>query len=121
MSNLRFKVVESAFEKKATDVNIPAERPADYFGQLVFNREKMFKYLPEKIYNKLIDCIDNAMPLDRDTADGVAAGMKQWAMVWKVILTVKAHQRSAVRSANKWRRSIARLWMTVRWLGVVVH
>jgi glutamine synthetase len=80
MSNLRFKVVESAFEKKATDVNIPAERPADYFGQLVFNREKMFKYLPEKIYNKLIDCIDNAMPLDRDTADGVAAGMKQWAM-----------------------------------------
>ena len=47
MSKLRFRVVESAFEKKATELTTPAERPSEYYGELVFNREKMFKYLPE--------------------------------------------------------------------------
>ena len=50
MSKLRFKVVESAFEKKTIAVTEPAEKPSEYFGSLVFNREKMFKYLPEKVY-----------------------------------------------------------------------
>ena len=43
MSKLRFRVVESAFEKKATELTTPAERPSEYYGELVFNREKMFK------------------------------------------------------------------------------
>ena len=58
----------------------PTERPSEYFGKNVFNREKMFKYLPEKAYSKLIDSIDNGTPLDRETADAVAAGMKKWAI-----------------------------------------
>ena len=80
MSKLRFRVVESAFKKGAVDVVAPAERPSEYFGKNVFNREKMFKYLPEKAYSKLIDSIDNGTPLDRETADAVAAGMKKWAI-----------------------------------------
>ena len=80
MSKLRFKVVESAFEKKTIAVTEPAEKPSEYFGSLVFNREKMFKYLPEKVYEKLTDCIDNNTPLDRETANAVAAGMKRWAL-----------------------------------------
>ena len=80
MSKLRFRVVESAFEKKATELTTPAERPSKYYGELVFNREKMFKYLPEKAYERITDCIDNGAPLDRETADIVAAGMKKWAI-----------------------------------------
>ena len=80
MSKLRFRVVESAFKKRATEVATPAERPSEYFGKNVFNREKMFKYLPEKAYAKLVDSIDNGTPLDRETADAVAAGMKKWAI-----------------------------------------
>ncbi|WP_455637480.1 glutamine synthetase III family protein [Parabacteroides sp.] len=80
MSKLRFRVVESAFKKRAAEVTSPAERPADYFGMNVFNREKMFKYLPEKAYTRLVDSIDNGAPLDRETADAVAAGMKKWAI-----------------------------------------
>lgn len=49
MSKLRFRVVESAFKKRAAEVATPAERPSEYFGKNVFNREKMFKYLPEKL------------------------------------------------------------------------
>lgn len=73
MSKLRFRVVETAFKKKAVEVPTPAERPSEYFGKYVFNKEKMFKYLPSKVYNALIDAIDNGAPLDRSIADEVAA------------------------------------------------
>ena len=80
MSNLlRFQVVEEAFKKKAVEVKVPSERPSEYFGKYVFNREKMYKYLPADVYNKLIDVIDNGARLDRSIADAVAKGMKQWA------------------------------------------
>ena len=80
MSKLRFDVVQDAFKKKAVAVDTPDSRPSEYFGELVFNREKMRKYLDVKTFNALIDCIDNGKPLDRDTADHVASGMKTWAL-----------------------------------------
>ena len=80
MSELRFRVVESAFHAKAKDVPTPAERPSEYFGKYVFGREKMFKYLPANVYAKLVDAIDHGAALDRGIADEVAAGMKRWAM-----------------------------------------
>ena len=79
METLRFQVVGEAFKKKPLDVKTPADRPAKYFGQKVFNREKMYKYLPKDVYVKMIDVIENGASLDRDVADAVAAGMKQWA------------------------------------------
>ena len=79
MTNLRFNVVESAFNKRPLKVDTPAERPSEYFGKNVFNRAKMYKYLPADVYAKLIDVIDNGTRLDRSIADAVAAGMKQWA------------------------------------------
>ena len=78
-NNLRFQVVEEAFKKQAVEVSAPAERPSQYFGKYVFNRQKMYKYLPADVYQKLIDVIDNGARLDRSIADAVAAGMKQWA------------------------------------------
>ena len=79
MEALRFQVVGEAFKKKALDVKAPDERPAKYFGKKVFNREKMYKYLPKDVYEKMIDVMDNGARLDRAVADVVAAGMKQWA------------------------------------------
>ena len=79
METLRFQVVGEAFKKKPLDVKTPSERPAQYFGSKVFNREKMYKYLPKDVYEKMIDVMDNGARLDREVADAVAAGMKQWA------------------------------------------
>ena len=79
MTNLRFNVVESAFNKRPLKVDTPAERPSEYFGKNVFNRAKMYKYLPTPVYEALIDVIDNGACLDRSMADAVAAGMKKWA------------------------------------------
>ena len=80
MSKLRFDAIEQAFKKHAVEVVAPEGRPSEYFGELVFNREKMQKYLDAKTLKSLLDCIDNGKHLDRTVADGVAAGMKQWAM-----------------------------------------
>ena len=79
MGNLRFEVVAEAFRKKPQEVATPSDRPSDYFGKYVFNRQKMYKYLPRDVYEKLIDVIDNGARLDRSIADAVAKGMKQWA------------------------------------------
>ena len=79
MTNLRFNVVEEAFKKKPLEVVTPMERPSEYFGKNVFNRAKMYKYLPPSVYETMIDVIDNGAQLDRSIADAVAAGMKQWA------------------------------------------
>ena len=79
MANLRFEVVAEAFKKKPCEVPTPQERPSEYFGKNVFNRQKMYKYLSKDVYNKLIDVIDNGTRLDRSIADAVAMGMRKWA------------------------------------------
>ena len=79
MSTLRFRVVEKAFQAKPMEVPTPDKRPGEYFGKYVFNREKMFKYLPSTVFARLIDAMDNGAALDRQIADAVAEGMKQWA------------------------------------------
>ena len=80
MSSLRFKVVDEAFNRKADPVAIPEERPEKYYGKYVFNRQKMFEYLPAKTYAALCNAIDNKEPLPREVADQVAEGMKRWAI-----------------------------------------
>ena len=35
---------------KPQPVAVPDGRPSEYFGKYVFNREKMFKYLPSTVY-----------------------------------------------------------------------
>lgn len=79
MSNLRFRVVEEAFKKKAIPVEMSSSRPSEYFAKYVFTRDKMYKYLSIDVYNKLVDVIDNGAPLDRAIADEVANGMRRWA------------------------------------------
>lgn len=80
MANLRFKVVEEAFKKRPIRVEIPQERPSEYFSKYVFNREKMFRYLPIVIYQQLREAIEQNKPLPLEVADEVAKGMKKWAI-----------------------------------------
>ena len=79
-ANLRFKVVSEAFRRTPVTVELPKERPSEYFGKYVFNKQKMFKYLSADVYQKMCDVIDNGAPLDLKVADAVAEGIKKWAM-----------------------------------------
>lgn len=79
MDNLRFDVVKEAFRKRPVKLEVTNERPSEQFGKYVFSRDKMYKYLPIDIFNKMMDVMENGERLDRSIADGVANGMKKWA------------------------------------------
>ena len=77
---LRFKMVEAALNHRAVDVKAPSSRPSDYFGEKVFGRNVMRKYLDKRTYEALLSTMDNGTPLSLELADSVAAGMRQWAL-----------------------------------------
>ena len=77
---LRFKMVEAALNHRAVEVKAPSARPSDYFGEKVFGRNVMRKYLDKPTYEALLSTMDNGTPLSRELADSVAAGMRQWAL-----------------------------------------
>jgi len=80
MSTDRLELVKGSFEKKALPADDPQKKVSDYFGELVFDRVKMRKYLDAKTLASLLDCIDKGGSLDRETADMVAKGIKEWAL-----------------------------------------
>lgn len=80
MSVNRLDLVRSSFEKKALDSEPFAGKYSEVFGELVFDRAKMRQYLDPDVFNRLLDCIEGGGQLDRQTADQVAKGMKEWAL-----------------------------------------
>ena len=76
----RFDLVKESFTRKEVPAEIPAGKTSDWYGELVFDRAKMCKYLDANILQDLLACIEGGKALDRKTADGVARGMKVWAM-----------------------------------------
>ena len=76
----RFDLVKESFERKVVPAEVPAGKTSEYFGELVFDRKKMCKYLDAESLQALLACIEGGKALDRKTADGVARGMKEWAM-----------------------------------------
>jgi glutamine synthetase len=76
----RFDLVKESFERKTVPAEIPAGKTSEYYGELVFDRKKMCKYLDADSLQALLSCIEGGKALDRKTADGVARGMKEWAM-----------------------------------------
>ena len=79
MGSIRIDAVEAASKKKPLEVAVPTEKVSAYFGKKVFDRAKMYKYLPSDVYQKMLDVIDHGAALDCSIADAVAEGMKQWA------------------------------------------
>ncbi|MCQ2201618.1 MAG: glutamine synthetase III [Bacteroidales bacterium] len=80
MATLRFKALSDLMTKKAPDMKFPEKRVSEFYGELVFNDEAMKKYLQPSVYKKVKQCIAKSELVDRSIADGVAAGMKAWAL-----------------------------------------
>ncbi len=80
MATLRFKALQDLMNKKVPDINFNEKRVPDIYGELVFNDEAMKKYLQSSVYKQVRKAIDSGELIGRDLADGVAAGMKAWAI-----------------------------------------
>ena len=55
------------------------EKSLDFFGEKVFSSKVMKKYVPLPIYLKWKDSVQLEQPMDHETADAIAHGMKVWA------------------------------------------
>lgn len=80
MSISRFNAVEKASNRKAVEAVTPEHKVSEYYGENVFNRKAMQKYLSKETYKALTHAIDNGIPIDREIANHVAAGMRMWAL-----------------------------------------
>ena len=80
MSISRFNAVEKASNRKAVEAVTPEHKVSEYYGENVFNRKAMQKYLSKETYKALTHAIDNGTPIDREIANHVAAGMRMWAL-----------------------------------------
>ena len=80
MSSTRFQALSELNERKAIRPEIPGNRVSEYFGNNVFYYHKMREYLTDDAYDKLMECINSGARIDRQTADHVAAAMKEWAI-----------------------------------------
>lgn len=79
MSTLRFKAVAESFNRKPIEVHEP-ERRSSIFGKNVFNEAAMRQYLTKDAYKSVLDAIENGSKIDRNVADHVSTGMKEWAI-----------------------------------------
>ena len=80
MSISRFNAEEKASNRKAVEAHTPKQKVSEYYGENVFNRKAMQKFLSKETFKALTQSIDNGTPIDREVANHVAAGMKMWAL-----------------------------------------
>lgn len=80
MTKLRFKAVAIASERKPVEVKKPKGKTSEYYGEKVFNRKAMSKYLSKETFKALNNAVDKGGSVDRHLAEHVAAGMRMWAL-----------------------------------------
>ncbi len=76
----RFEAVEKAFAHEPKYPTAPAKLTSEYYGCKVFDRPAMRKYLPPETRKMIYDIIDERMVMNKEVAEHVADGMKQWAL-----------------------------------------
>jgi glutamine synthetase len=80
MSTNRFQALSELHYRQPEKVESHGKRVSEYFGENVFAYHKMREYLTDDAYDKLMDCIEHGSRIDRQTADHVAAAMKEWSI-----------------------------------------
>ena len=58
MENFRLTAVHEMMKRKPVEIVYPSNKTSDYFGQNVFGKEKMKKYLSKEAYRSVILSMD---------------------------------------------------------------
>ncbi len=80
MSILRFKALESTLSRVPNVVKAPEGKISDYFGQNVFDKDTMQKFLSKESYRQVLEAIDSGGQIQRKVAEQVATAMMAWAI-----------------------------------------
>ncbi len=80
MATLRFQALNELLSRTPKEVTLPSNKVTDYYGELVFNAEAQRKYLSKDSFAAVQAANVKGGAIDRKMADGIAAGMKAWAI-----------------------------------------
>lgn len=75
---IRYKALEDLLQRRPRFVDPPAQRISEYFGVNVFGEDAMRMFLTEEAYNAVKQAITMGSRIERNLADQVASGMKEW-------------------------------------------
>ncbi|NOZ45502.1 MAG: glutamine synthetase type III [Chlorobi bacterium] len=80
MATIRFTAMQEVLNRSSLKVDPPSDKISEYFGNCVFNKPKMQKYLSKEAYTSLLASIETGTKINRKVADQIASGMKAWAL-----------------------------------------
>ena len=79
MATLRFNALKETLSRKPIPVTEPARR-SEIFGLNVFGEHAMRQYLSKDAYKSLLGAVRKGTSINRDLADHISTGMKEWAI-----------------------------------------
>lgn len=77
---LRFSAFDEANLRNNPEIDFISHKVSDYYAQNVFTDDKLKNYVSNKVYKQLKECVSNNQKIDRETAEHIAQGMKNWAI-----------------------------------------
>ncbi|MDQ2179212.1 glutamine synthetase III [Marinifilum sp. D714] len=80
MATIRFQALNELLSRQPKSVSLPSNKVTDYYGDLVFNVESMRKYLSKDAFKAVMTANQKGGSIDRKMSDGIALGMKSWAI-----------------------------------------
>jgi len=80
MSSFRKRALDEFSGHKAERFFLEKRPVSEYFGEKVFDKEKMRKYLSSEAFDAVRQAVDNGVKISRDIANQIASGMKMWAL-----------------------------------------
>lgn len=80
MAIQRFKALEEVLSRVPVNVELPKHSVSEFYGENVFNKETMKKWLSDEAYKSVLSAMEQGTKIDRSIADDVASSMKAWAM-----------------------------------------
>lgn len=80
MSHLRFTALQEVQHRPKIEVETPSQKVSDYFGELTFGYEQMRNTLSPEMFSRVDNAIRKRRKIDMETADSVAAAVRNWAM-----------------------------------------
>lgn len=80
MNNRRFSALYEALRHTPVeDVEMPS-KVSEFFSTNVFNDRAMREYLPDDVYQNIVENIDRSERISKKVADQVASAMRAWAI-----------------------------------------
>jgi glutamine synthetase len=77
---VRFSAIKEANSRKSPEIDFISHKVSDYYAQNVFTDDKLKNFVSNKVYKQLKECVSHNQKIDRETAEHIAQGMKNWAI-----------------------------------------